>query len=292
MAYGGFKRSGLTYAIFGAARSRALSLNRIHACHNCLSSLRYGCVRAGNIEGADEISVTRRAVPWLAGNRSIEKRSAHCQWVSWSPVLNLCAQQQSRNPRDDGSGEATAAQERCPATRGCARDLLTGRQDRVRLICLSPVARFKRLPVGAESPHSEYRRDGRGYVEACTPVIPDGGNNKDSAVLAPLQCPLKHRLSRFSRCLFPAADVNDLGSLVYTLFYGPGQVELREKMFPVVSEDRCDQTEAPRCDARCGAVRLPKYQARDVSTVERHRALACGVLHEGVESPNVGASET
>ena len=82
-----------------------------------------------------------------------------------------------------------------------------------------------------------------------------------------------------------------MGAFLHGLLDSPGKIKLREMPFFKVLEDGNNQPPALRRDTGDRAPRLTEDQACDVGTVNRHRTLASGILHQRVESPDVGASK-
>src|SRR5271165_1019047 len=236
---GGFRGSRVSFGSQGAG-SRVRGLGGVVTCHYGPSSLRYRGVCPRNIKGADKISATLRAVPWLAGKSGLEKGFAHCPGIGWPPLLNLGAHQERGDPGDNRSGKAAASQERRAAARGCAPDILARRENPVRPIGLPPVTCPEGFPVRAQRADAKHRWDGSGNVYAGAAVIPDSCNNKHIVVLAQPQRPPQHALRLPFWRLLPPADVDDVGSLLHGLLDGPSEIELGEVAFVKVLEDGRD----------------------------------------------------
>ena len=128
-------------------------------------------------------------------------------------------------------------------------------------------------------------------MQAGAAVIPDSCNHEHIVVLAQAQRPLQNVLGLPVGCLLPPADVDDVGPFLHGLLDGSGKIELRESAFAKIPEDGSYQPPALRRDTGDRAPRLTEDQACDVGTVNRHRTLASGILHQRVESPDVGASK-
>jgi hypothetical protein len=72
---------------------------------------------------------------------------------------------------------------------------------------------------------------------------------------------------------------------------GSGEIKLRETTLLKIIKDRRYYALAVWRDTSYWTTRLTKDHACDMRPVNRHRSPASRILHQGVQSPNIGAIE-
>jgi hypothetical protein len=92
--------------------------------------------------------------------------------------------------------------------------------------------------------------------------------------------------------LLATADVDDMSSLLNCLLDGAGKVKLREVTLLKVTKDWSYYPLTLRRDATYWTARLTKDDACDVRPVNRHRAVASGLLNQGIQPPDSGSTKT